>query len=88
MNKKIKTRNKKLFRPMARQNIKFVGDLENQLHKLVSSIKYDEEISLPVNGDIDEYIYCIKKSAYYNCIEDLKILVSKDKTEIKISISV
>lgn len=73
---------------MARQNIKFEDDLEIKIHKIVSSLRYGQEITIPVEPDIDTCVYAIKKSAYYNCMEDIKILVSKDKTEIKISISV
>lgn len=76
------------FRPMARQNIKFENDLEIKIHKIVSSLRYGQEIAIPVKPDIDTCVYAIKKSAYYNCMEDIKILISKDKTEIKISISV
>lgn len=80
-----KKKSKKLFKPIAKQNFKFENDFEIFIHKIVSSLSYGEEIIIPVNDDLDDYIYAIKKSGYYNCMDDLKILVSLDKTQITIS---
>lgn len=87
MKKNPKAYNPKTFRPMARQNIRFQNDLEIKIHKEVSSLRYGRDLVINVDGNIDDYIYAVKKSAYYNCIEDLKILVSKDKTQITLSIN-
>lgn len=72
------------FRPMARQNIVFHDPYEIKIHKIVSALSYGQKTIIPVENTVDLCIYAIKKSAYYNCMNSLKIIVSKDQTEIVI----
>lgn len=78
----------KTFRPVSKEKLRFETELEIYLHKVISSMRYGEEIDLEIEDEPSLYVYAAKKSAYYNCISDLKAVVSKDKTKIKIYIEI
>ena len=76
------------FRPMPKEKLRFENELEVYLHKIISSLRYGDEIDLEVKDNPALYIYAAKKSAYYNCISDLKIVLSKDKKSLKIYVEI
>lgn len=78
----------KVFRPMPKEKLRFDSELEIYLHKVISSMRYGEEIDLEIEDNPSLYVYAAKKSAYYNCITDLKIVISKDKKKIKLYIEI
>lgn len=72
-----------------KENIKFETDLDKMFHKIISNIRYGEEIEVPVvvknNQEKKAIIKSINKSALYNNI-DISKRWSKDKTAITISV--
>lgn len=78
----------KVFRPMPKEKLRFETDLEIYLHKLISSLRYGEEIVVDVTDNPSLFIYAAKKSAYYNCMEDVKILLTKDKKKLTIKMEI
>lgn len=69
----------RVFRPIPREKIKFETELEISIHKKVSSLCYGEEMIIDVTDNPALFLYAAKKSAYYNCMDDVKIILSKDK---------
>lgn len=72
-----------------KENIKFETDLDKMFHKIISNIRYGEEIKVPVvvknNQEKKTVIKAINKSALYNNI-DISKRWSKDKQAITISV--
>lgn len=73
----------KTFRPIAKEKLRFENEFEISIHKMICSLRYGEEITLEIENDPSLYIYAAKKSAYYNCMDELKIIISKDKKTLK-----
>lgn len=67
-------------------NLRFNTELEKKIHRIISTIKYGEEIIIDVDTDIKEILKAIKKSLFYNCINDAKVTKLDDKTKIKVKI--
>ena len=70
---------------------RFETDIEKAMHKVVSSLRYWEEVKLStesLNADEEkEMVKALRKSAKFNCI-DLKILKQRDQSAIKICANV
>ena len=70
---------------------RFETDIEKAMHKIVSSLRYSEEIKLSTESlNVDEekaMVKALKKSAKFNCIS-LRILKQRDQPAIKISANV
>lgn len=72
------------FREMPREKLKFSTPLEVEIHKIVSALRYGDEMVIELKDHPELYIYAAKKSAYYNCIDNLKVILSKDRTNIRL----
>lgn len=83
--KKAKDR---VFRPISKEKIKFENELEILVHKKVSSLCYGEEMIIDVTDNPALFIYAAKKSAYYNCMDDVKVILSKDKKKLTIKMEI
>lgn len=74
-----------------KEKIKFETDLDKMFHKIISNIRYGEQIKIPVtiqnNREKEAVIKAINKSALYNNI-DISKRWSKDKSVITISVEV
>lgn len=53
--------------------IKFETDVEKQVHKLISAMRFMETVTIPTNpnskDDRDMVVNAVRKSAFYNCME-------------------
>lgn len=78
----------RVFRPIPREKIRFETELEITVHKIVSSLRYGEEIVIDVTDNPALFVYAAKKSAYYNCMDDAKILLTKDKKKLTIKMEI
>ena len=76
------------FLPKNKALISFTTDVEIRMHKIVSALRYGEKITIEVNGDYREYVYAVKKSAYYNCMDDLSVSRTKDKKSIIVKVDI
>lgn len=72
-----------------KESLKFETELDKMFHKIISNIRYGEEVKVPVvvkdNQEKKLVIKAINKSALYNNI-DISKRWSKDKTSITISV--
>lgn len=70
---------------------RFETDIEKAMHKIVSSLRYSEEVKLStesLNEDEEKaMVKALRKSAKFNCIS-LRILKQRDQPAIKISANV
>jgi|LakMenE18May11ns_1017448.scaffolds.fasta_scaffold8619175_1 hypothetical protein len=69
---------------------RFETEIEKRMHKVVSSLKYGEKITISTNSmsqDEEKALTkALNKSAKFNCIE-LKIQKAREKDSINISVN-
>jgi hypothetical protein len=69
---------------------RFETEIEKKMHKVVSSLKYGEKITISTNSMTEDeekaVTKALSKSAKFNCIE-LKIQKARDKQAINISVN-
>jgi len=72
-------------------NLFFNTDIEKKMHKIVSSLRYGQEIKLSTDSITEEeekqMVKALRKSAKFNCI-DLKIIKQRNQALIKIQANI
>jgi hypothetical protein len=71
-----------------REKLKFMTDVEIEVHKLISSLCYGQQIEIDIGNDKKTYVKAVKKSAFYNCMDTLKIVHNKKRKSITVKIEI